>query len=178
MKRIHVVVAAVAAALAVPVYASAQQPAPGENPWPGRQLPVLLHVDTVTASPGESKYGVSYPKRCTWTNLFRRGEGAVFRVWGIEASTGKVLTPSAVKYAYVKIPGQPNLKLRFGPHGRTADAPWFWAARWDIPLDYPLGQVEFRVVIKTKLNNFGIWDQPKVFGDARLAWMEIVEQRP
>lgn len=174
----HVVVAAVAALATLAAGAPALAANPGENPFPGPKPEVLLHVDTVTASPGESKFGVSYSKLCTLTNLYRRGEGVVFRVWGIEAGAGGTLTADSVKYAYVKIPGQANLKLRYGPHGRTADAPWFWAGRWDIPPDYPLGQVDYRVVVKTRTNKLGIYTQPKIFGDARLSWLEIVEQRP
>lgn len=172
----------IAAVLAAPAFA--QEPAPPTtNPFPGKTRELLLYVDTVTASPGESKYGVSYPKRCTQLNLMRRGEGIVFRMWAVDTATGKVLEDTDLKYAYVKIPGVQNLKMRYSPHGRDPDAPWFWAIRWDVPPEYPLGLVDFRVVVRTKKtattrSKLGIFAQPNVFGALQLGKLEIVESRP
>lgn len=181
MKRLIALAAGVAVGLlAAPAFA---QEAPATKPWPGKTKEVFLYVDTVTASPGESKYGVSYSKRCTQLNLFRRGEGVVFRMAAVETATGNVLEAEDVRYAYVKIPGHANVPLRYSPHGRDPDAEWFWAVRWDIPPDYPLGVVDFRVVVRTKKTDtqkskLGIFRQPVVFGQARLGSLEIVESRP
>jgi hypothetical protein len=63
-----------------------------------------------------------------------------------------------VKYAYVKIPGQPNLKLNWGSHGAATNKVWFWANAWIIPADYPLGALTARIVFKTESNTFGFYD--------------------
>ncbi len=149
----------VGAALAAPV-ALAQEPIPTptgvpENPWPsappGGRFDVFFYVETLTASPGESVYGRAAPSRCTQTNFFARGERAVWHIAAVNARTGKIIGAKDVRYAYLKIPGVHNIGVTMVPHGRDpATAPWTWTARWDIPLDYPLGLVPFQLVMKLK----------------------------
>jgi hypothetical protein len=44
-----------------------------------------------------------------------------------------------------------NIGVTYIPHGRDpATATWSWTARWDVPLDYPLGVVPFGLVMKLK----------------------------
>jgi hypothetical protein len=121
------------------------------NPWPGKKFDVFFYVETLTASPGESVFGRAAPQRCTQTNFFARGERAVWHISAINAHKGTIVTNEDVKYAYLKIPGMKNIGVTYTPHGRDpATAPWTWTARWDIPLDYPLGVVPFELVMKLK----------------------------
>ncbi len=91
--------------------AGAQAP-PTPNPFPGAKHQVFLYVDTVQNSHPKNP-AVTPTVGCTQTNFFRRGQGVVFRAWGVETKTGEALTPDNVRYFYVTIPGQPNLKLSF-----------------------------------------------------------------
>ena len=120
------------------------------------KLEVFLYADTVNGTrPAGAK---PRPVGCTQTNTFKRGEQLVFRIWGSEASTGSILSTENVKYAYVKIPGQPFAGLNWGAHGATTNRVWFWTAAWNIPADFPLGTTTFRIVFKTEANKFGIYD--------------------
>jgi hypothetical protein len=162
MKRLVLTIGAAVAvfALAAPAFADE----PPTNPYPGKKLDVLLYVDTVTSSRSAPK-----PVNvCSQTNFFPQGSRVVFRAWGIEAKTGKILSTDNIKYAYVKIAGQPNLKLSFGAHGTAPNQIWFWSAAWAIPADYPLGLVTYRVVVKTKSNKFGIFDPAGLAAGSRL----------
>jgi hypothetical protein len=117
------------------------------------KYPVFLYVDTVNGTaPAGTK---PRPLGCTQTNYFARGERPVFRVWGSEAATGNILSTENVKYAYVKIPGQPNMKLNWGAHGTAPNRVFFWTAAWTIPKTYPLGSVTAQIVFKTEANTFG-----------------------
>jgi hypothetical protein len=120
-------------------------------------LPVFLYADTVN---GSRPVGVAQRPTgsCTQTNIYRRGEQLVFRIWGSESESGDVLSPENVKYAYVKIAGLPNQKLNWGAHGATTNRVWFWTAAWNIAADYPLGTVKARIVFKTESNTFGTLD--------------------
>lgn len=139
-----------------PAQEAAQEPAQ-DKPFPGNQADVFLYVDTVNSPrPPANK---PRPKACTQLSAFKRGERIVFRVWGVESGTGDVLTTENVKYAYVKIPGQPNVKLNFGPHGSGTGRSTFWTAGWSVPLDYPLGVLAYRIVFKTESGKFGIFTQ-------------------
>jgi hypothetical protein len=141
-------VAAVMSGLAAPALAQQSADAP--------KLDVFLYVDTVNGTrPAAAK---PRPVGCTQTNVFKRGEQLVFRIWGTEAATGAVLSTENVKYAYVKIPGQPNMRLNWGAHGTASNRVWFWTVAWNIPTDYPLGTATFRVVFKTESDKFGTYD--------------------
>lgn len=139
--------------LTVAMTAVAASVAQAETP---KKLDVLLYADTVNGSrPQGAK---PRPIGCTQTDIFKRGEQLVFRVWGTEAATGDVLSTENVVYAYAKIAGQPNLKLTWGPHGAASNRVWFWAAGWNIPADYPLGTTTLRIVFKTESGKFGRYD--------------------
>ena len=81
---------------------------------------------------------------------------------GRSRQTGKPIGTDRIKYAYVKIPGQPNLKLNLGPHGEVGNKVNFWSAAWTIPADYPLGVVAFQIVFKTYDSRFGTYLQPPI----------------
>lgn len=149
----RIVVTAVTALAALAIAAPAFAAGTAEPP---KKLDVALYVDTVNGA-----RPVNAPRRpigCTQTNTFTRGEQIVFRIWGSILESGDVLSTENVKYAYVKVPGQPNLALSWGPHGAASNRVWFWAAAWNPPADYPLGQVTFRVVFKTEDGAFGTTD--------------------
>lgn len=160
VKRLGFTVAvAVSALLLTASAASAQEqpppiptPAGPQNPWPaGKKVDVAFHVETLTASPRESIYGRWAPTSCTQTNFFARGERVVWHIGAVNARTGEVLTNNQVQYAYLVIPGMKNVGVTWVPHGRDpVTAAWTWTARWDIPLDYPLGVVPFKLVMKLK----------------------------
>jgi hypothetical protein len=155
------------AALAAGVLATpAVAQAPGNNPFPGKKVDVFLYVDTVNGS--RPKGAPARPVSCTQTSYYKRGEQLVFRVWGNETATGDVLSTENVRYAYVKIPGQPNVKFNWGAHGTAPNRVWFWTAAFDIPADYPLGVMAYRVVFKTETGKFGIFDPSKLPEPSRL----------
>lgn len=161
MKKLLALSIAAAAAAVVAMPAVAQEP---PNPFPGKKLDVFIYADTVTSSQSKP----TPAKVCSQTNFFTKGARVVFRMWGNEATTGLALTTDNVKYAYVKIAGQPNLKLTFGKHGKLATSPWFWSAAWAIPADYPIGAVSWRIVVKTKANKFGTFDPAALSESSRL----------
>ena len=157
----YLLAAALAVALVMASSALAEDPPqppplptpPGpQNPWPAaKKLAVFFHVETLTASPGESIFGKAAPTRCTQTNFFARGERAVWHIGAVNARTGQVLTNKEVQYAYLVIPGMKNIGVTWVPHGRDpVTAVWTWTARWDIPPSYPLGVVPFQLKMKLK----------------------------
>jgi hypothetical protein len=142
--------AVVAGALATPALAQA--------PYPSAKVDIAVYGDTVSSSRGD----VKQLRVCTQNNYFQRRSRVVFRAWAVNTATGQALGAEDMKYAYVKIPGQPNLKLNWGPHGTAPNRVQFWSAAWAIPADYPLGVVPYRIVFKTEENKFGIYQQPAV----------------
>ena len=154
MKRLILLFGAAIVASAVAVPASAQDPQPAK-------VGIAMYVDTVSSSRGDVKLA----RTCTQTNYFPRRARVVFRMWAVDTTTGEAIAAEDVKYAYVKIPGQPNLKLNWGPHGATGNKVNFWTNAWPIPADYPLGVVPFQIVLKTVDNRFGNYRQSSIEGD-------------
>jgi hypothetical protein len=126
--------------------AAAQTASPTPTPAPpvqGAKLAVGMYVDTVQGTQGDPKPVVG----CSQSNLFKQGQQVVFRMWGINVKAGgTALTPKNVKSAVVNVPGIAPIPMFWGNHGSVA----FWAAAWKVDKAYPLGIVNFSIVVKTK----------------------------
>jgi hypothetical protein len=146
MKRILTMslAALVAAAVAAPILAQAPAPTPS---WPPGKQQVFVWADTVNAPAGNQ------------SNLFERGAAVVFRAYAVDLKSKKVLTGKDVQFFYVKIPGQPNLKMSYSA---AAGAKGLWTATWTIPTTYPAGVVDFRILVKTKAKHYGAFAQAPV----------------
>ena len=147
MKRLVVVLggAVLAAALAVaPAFANGKAAVP--NYMPGNHTDVALFVDTIAPSTAANK-GAQ-------TNFFAPGTAVLFRMWAVDAPGGKVLSGADVRQAFVKIPGQANVMLKFGKLGTAANAPSYWTGTWTVPADYKLNSVvPFHVLLRTKADH-------------------------
>ena len=53
-----------------------------------------------------------------------------FRAYAVDGKTRKVLAAKGVKYFYVKIPNQPNVKLRYLPNAAGASGRMAWTGSW------------------------------------------------
>ncbi len=117
-------------------------------------LKLYIRADTTTSGPGESAFSYDpagiKSSSCVVTSAFKRGMRIVWRFEIIDVTTGKRLTDQDVAAAIVKLPTGEEIKGRFGRHGATSDAPWFWATGWDVPLDYPLGVLDWEINVTTK----------------------------
>lgn len=127
-------------------------------------IQLYIHADTVTSGAGESPYnydaaGIDAPL-CVPTGVFRRGMHLVWRYEIIDATTGRRLTSEDVETAVVTLPTGEEIKGRYGRHGRTEDSPWFWTSAWDVPLDYPLGVLDWSIDVTSndgKTGSFEMW---------------------
>lgn len=121
---------------------------PVAPPVQGNQLPVMMYVDTVQGAGGSPAPAVG----CSQTNLFRQGQVVVFRMYGVNvALNGKALKPWNVKSVMVNVPGIAPIPMAYGAHGTAPNAVSFWSAPFKTT-GYPLGVVDFTIVVKTKAN--------------------------
>ncbi len=140
-------------------------PPPTYTPGPGvskvadaAKLDISLYVDTVNGT--RPAAAAPRPVGCTQTNVYKRGEQLVLRVWGVDMATGDVLSSENVDSASAVIPGQPALTLNWGAHGAATNRVWFWSNAWQIPKDYPLGDAMIQVTLKTDSGKTGTFDYP------------------
>ncbi|MBI2165937.1 MAG: hypothetical protein HYU29_05990 [Chloroflexi bacterium] len=131
---------------------------PGPSPTPGptatpkpipaaRVVPIAFYADTATAS--VSKYNIAATASCTRTSLFKRGLKLLWRAEIVDTSSGKVLQTAAVKTFVVKLPSGEVIAMKFGAHGSGENIRAFWTTSWDIPLDYPLGILDYTMEVVT-----------------------------
>jgi hypothetical protein len=153
MKRSIVILAVALGAAAVAASVWAQTP--GETPFPSPSVKSIFVSSQTVTGPGDP-LGAG-----VLTNFFPRGSTVVFRAFAGQNKTGKVLTKEDVKYFYVQIPGQPNVKLaytgQFKPNDAASRFPW--TATWRIPATFPLGIVNFKVQLQTKSKSYGSFVQ-------------------
>jgi len=116
-----------------------------------------IYVDTVngTGPVGAAKR----PIGCAQTNVFKRGEQVVFRVWGFDLKSGETLSTDNVDTATVTLPGVATpLTLNYGSHGPTGGKVWFWSTPWIVPPSFPLGDFTATVAFKTDAGKSGTFD--------------------
>jgi hypothetical protein len=133
MKRISIVGAFIGIALAVTVTASAATPVPFPSPTVKQ---VFVAAQTVTTDGAMSSW-------------FTPGSTVVFRAYAVDPKLHKVVDPKLVKYFYVSIPGQPNVKLTYGATAPGASTGLPWSGTWSVPASFA-GQVNFKVLIQIK----------------------------
>jgi hypothetical protein len=136
--------------LAAPVAAGSATPADGK-------LAIGLYDDSVNGT--RPAAAAPRPVGCTQTNVFRRGEQFVLRTWGSELATGDILSTANVDTATYTVPGvAAPITLNWGAHGATSNRVWFWTNAWNIPTDFPLGDVTIRVTFKLDSGKVGAYD--------------------
>jgi hypothetical protein len=139
------------------------QTSPGNGPSPAASTTVAdptvaLYVDSVNGT-----QPVGAPKRtvgCSQTNVYKRGEQVVVRVWGFDLAAGTTLSTDNVDTATYTIAGQPAAPLNYGAHGATGAKVFFWSAPWIVPAAFPLGDVNIHVEFKTDAGKTGTFDYP------------------
>jgi hypothetical protein len=120
------------------------------------KVDIALYVDSVN---GTRPAGTTpRPIGCTQTNVYKRGEQFVLRVWGYDLASGAILSMDNVTDAHFSFPGQPNTILNWGSHGAVGNKVWFWANALQIPKDYPLGDVTVHVSYTTVAGKVGTFD--------------------
>jgi len=105
--------------------------------------PYSLYLETI-ASAAPSTAGLLSVPGCVVESIFKRGERVVFRYSIIDMSTGKRVTDRDGSTTKVTVGNNQTVDGYFAPRGAPPpppDAPWTWAAIWNIPADFPLGNI-------------------------------------
>jgi hypothetical protein len=146
MRRI-LSVGAVLAAAAIGASSAAAATIP---PFPAATVgPVFIAAQTVTADG-------------TMTNYFAPGSTVTFRAYAVDTKTKKLVAAKDMRFFYVKIPNQPNVKLAYKPTAPGAAKGMPWVGTWTIPADYPAGTVPIDIRIKLRSHRTGQFVQMPV----------------
>jgi hypothetical protein len=144
MRAITILAAALAVAATVTASAMAADPL---LPFPSAKAGPVFIAAHVTTTDG------------ALSSWFKPGEQVTFRAFAIDRKTNKLVEAKDVKYFYVTIPSQPNVKLHFDPAVSMKNMPW--TGTWTVP-STAAGQVSFRILIKLKAKRTGEFVQMPV----------------
>lgn len=165
-RRLGLLAAAVGAMMVLgAVPAVAQEEAAAGADW------LFIDADTVWGPaniPDEERLSVS----CVQNNRFARNEEIVWRVKVFDPVTGEAMDDTTLESVQVILPDQ-TLDMRFGPHPRDTPADFFWTVSWDIPEDYPTGELPYSVSASSADGRTGTYEQFNV-SPARLIVTEDV----
>jgi hypothetical protein len=141
---------AAAVCVAAATFTTAAVAADGETPFPApKVLQVFVAAQTVTAD------------RAVITQVAPGGT-VIFRAYAVDPKTKKALATKDVKYFYVTIKGQPNVKLKFNPQAPGATSRMPWTGTWTVPANYAGGTVDFKILIKIEAKRYGQFVQMPV----------------
>jgi len=141
---------AAAVCVAAATFTTAAVAADGETPFPSpKVLQVFVAAQTVTAD------------RAVITQVAPGGT-VIFRAYAVDPKTKKALATKDVKYFYVTIKGQPNVKLKFNPQAPGATSRMPWTGTWTVPANYAGGTVDFKILIKIEAKRYGQFVQMPV----------------
>jgi hypothetical protein len=131
MRTILILLTGVVAAVGLPAAATA-----AETPFPSPKVQqAFVAGQTVTAAGAV-------------ITQVAPGGTVVFRAYAIDGKTHKTVTAKDVKYFYVTVPNQPNVKLKYGTRAPGASSRMPWTGSWTVPATYQLGAVEFKILLK------------------------------
>ena len=146
-------------------------PKPAVPPPPARTTPAFyyepvgpffFYVETLTGN-GPSKYGFAPTVACVQSGVFKRGMRLVFRFEILDTSTGKRVTDKDGATVKVRLPHGEEVIARWAIRGSVAalpDSAWMWDASWDIPPDYPVGSLDYNLLVSVKDGRTGTFSPP------------------
>lgn len=114
--------------------------------------PFFFYVETLTST-GPSKYGFTPTQPCIQSGVFKRGMRMVVRFEILDTSTGKRVTDKDGANIKLILPHGEEIPGRWTIRGSAAampDSAWMWDTSWDIPPDYPIGSLDYRITIAAK----------------------------
>ena len=114
--------------------------------------PFFFYVETLTAN-GPNKYGFAPTQPCIQSGVFKRGMKMVVRFEILDTKSGKRVTDKDGATIRLVLPHGEEVPGRWAVRGAGAalpDSAWMWDTSWDIPPDYPVGSLDYRITIATK----------------------------
>jgi hypothetical protein len=154
----------------LPAGAVAPTAAPRETPPPSTYTKAgdfYVYVETL-ATTTTSKYEIASTIACTPSGAFARGQRIVFRYDIVDLSTGIRLNDKDGSVVKVVLPNGDEAAGRFGQRGggSVPGAPFMFSSNWDIPLDYALGGIDYKIVITAKDGRTMTWKPPALVSTA------------
>ena len=133
-----------------------------------QEAKLFCYVETLTAD-RPSIYGYMAPRGCMPSGAFHRTERMVFRFEILDVAGGETVTSEEAASVVIRLPYVAEEKAIFKQRGdgNTPDAPWTWEVCWDVPEDYPVGSLDYSIIVNFKDGRKGEWKPPALVDPSR-----------
>jgi hypothetical protein len=124
--------------------------------------PFFFYVETLTNN-GPSKYGIAPTVSCIQSGVFKRGMRLVVRFEVLDTSTAKRITDKDGATVKMVLPNGEEVVARWTIRGSAValpDSAWMWDTTWEIPPDYPVGTLDYKIIVTTKDGRTGTFTPP------------------
>jgi cell division protein FtsB len=132
-------------------------PVPPDSVTVDSVFPFTFYIEHLT---GHQTTEVKQYPACVPNSQFQRGAHLVWRFEVFDTSNGKRLTSLDEPEINVVLPDGHEIAARFAR--RAGTGPWTWVAAWTIPVDYPLGALDYQILVDAKDGRSGFFDQDTV----------------
>lgn len=132
-------------------------PVPPDDVTVNSKFPFTFYIEHLTGH--QTTDIVQFPS-CVPNSQFKRGAHLVWRFEVFDTSTSKRVTSLDNPDIKVILPDGKEIKARYAR--RAGTGPWTWVAAWTIPTDYPLGALDYQIVVKSTDGRTGTFDQDTV----------------
>jgi hypothetical protein len=135
-----------------------------------------FYVETLTGG-SVSRYGIQLTPGCVPNAIFKRGSELVWRFEIFDMTTGKRVVEDEGTEVKINLPNGEDLSAHFSQRagGRVPDAPWMWAAAWNIPPDYPLGGLDYTITVTMPDERTFTWQTPAIVSETTDSRVQIIE---
>jgi len=111
---------------------------------------------------------------CVQSNRYARNEEIVWRVKVFDPQTGAPMDDTMLQSLQIALPDQ-TLEMHYGAHPRNDPVDFFWTYGWDVPEDYPTGELPYTITATATDGRTGTFEQ---FGVSSARLIITDEVRP
>lgn len=150
LRRVFVLVLALATALALSACGSSQPAAKQAAPAAPAASAKLVVLDSVVLGSANLPDAEKPAKSCTLNNKFQKNEQIVWRAKVVDPVTGKNMGTDEMSKVQVKLGDGKVLDAKFGPHPKDPPGDAFWTASFTVPENYPVGTLKYSIEAASK----------------------------
>lgn len=98
-------------------------------------------------------------KSCVQASRIPVGGQVVWRVRVIDPKTGEMMDNNALASVVATLPDGQTFTMKYGAHPKDPPGEAFWTSSFKVPLDYPTGQLDYKVIATDKEGRTGEYRQ-------------------
>jgi len=129
-------------------------------PAPAQLVSTKLFVDVDVVRGPENVPTEDRPRKsCVQASRIPLGGQVVWRVRVMDPKTGLLMDDKALATVVAVLPDGQSFPLKYGPHPANPPGEYFWTSSFKVPLTYPTGVLDYKVLATDKEGRTGEFKQ-------------------